>query len=332
MKQIRVALVGCGGFAREMHLPNLQADGRYHIHAAVDSNLEAAQGIAQKAGAAYFTDDIERVLADKQVEAVFVVTPHHLHADFSIRAAQAGKHVFCEKPMGLTEEECLAVAAAVREAGVKYTIGYNRAYAPFTRQARQLIAGLSGPVMVVHRMADWFPYNHGWLLDGSLSGGRVIGESGHALDMICQLIGQNPVRVYAEGGNLVGQGSLDTPDSAMITLGFANGSSGVMYLSSIANSGYPKEEVLVSCANHTLVIYNFERMQIVSPDGKQEFNLPKISKGQPELVSAFARAILEDLPSPNGIESALRTSRCTLAALRSISTHEVQYLMTDSSS
>jgi predicted dehydrogenase len=325
MTPIHVALVGCGSFARGLHLPNMHRDGRYRIRVAVDANLEAAKMVAEMEDAGC-TDDLDQALADPDVQAVFIVTPHHLHADFSVRAARAGKHIFCEKPMGLTEEECLAVAGAVRESGVKYTAGYNRSIAPFTMQARELLAGLNAPIMINHRMADWFPYSRGWLLEEKLSGGRVIGEAGHALDMICRLVGMDPVRVYAEGGNLVGQGDPGMPDSAIITLGFPDGSCGVMFLSSVANNGFPKEEVQITCANHTLVIYNFERMELFNPDGKQEFVLPAMNKGQAELVSAFADAILEDKPAPNGIEAALRTSRCTFGALRSIRTHQVEQL------
>ena len=226
--------------------------------------------------------------------------------------------------MGLTEAECQAVVTAVRQAGVQYTAGYNRGQAPFTHQARQVLDTLRAPVMVVHRIADWFPYRQGWLLDARLSGGRLIGEAGHALDMICGLVGQAPVRVYAEGANLVGAGAAETPDSAIITLGFANGSSGVLFLSSVANNKLMKEEIVVTCANHTIAIYNFERMDIHAPGGSQTFTLPQMDKGQLALVTAFAQAIRQAEPVPSGLEAALRASQCTFAALRAIRTGQVQ--------
>jgi predicted dehydrogenase len=325
-RKVRIAVVGFGGFTREVHLPNLQADGRYQVRAIVDPNPDIAEETALKEGTAYFTRDYHQVLQDSEVEAVFIITPHYLHAQLAVDAAQAGKHIFCEKPMGLSEEECLAVASAVQRAGVKYTAGYNRSVAPLTLEAHKILTDLDAPVMIMHRMADWFPYSQKWLLDGKLSGGRVIGEAGHALDMICQLIGQEPVRVYAEGGNLVGQGSPDVPDSAMITLGFPNGSTGSLFLSSIANNGYPKEEVLITCLNHTILIKNFESMVIYSVQGRQEITLPKMNKGQPELVGLFAQAIIDNTPAPNGLDTTLRTSRCTFAAVKSILTHQVQYL------
>ena len=326
MKKINIALIGCGSFARGVHLPNLRAEGRFCIRAVVDPDFEAARSVAEAEGAEYWSEGAERALSDPGVEAVFIVTPHHLHAKFAIQAAHAGKHIFCEKPMGMDEAECLAVEAAVRAAGVKYTVGYNRSLAPFTLQARCLLAGLQAPIMVFHRIADWFPYSRGWLLDASLSGGRLIGEAGHALDMICQLVGQDPVRVYAEGGNLVGIPPGETPDSAIITLGFPNGSAGVLFLSSIANNGFPKEEIQITCANHTLVINNFESMHIYSPEGNQAFTLPAMDKGQPALVSAFAQAVIEDTPAPSSLDAALRTSRCTFAALESIRTRQTQRL------
>ena len=275
MEMIRVGLIGCGSFAREVHLPNLMADTHFRLRAAADVNLKSARKVAEVGQAEYWTDRPEEVFADPAIDAVIIATPHFNHAELAIAAANNGKHVFCEKPMGLSAQDCWQVAQAVREAKIKYTAGYNRCMAPFTKQARRLLAELDAPILINHRIADWFPYSSGWLTDQALSGGRVVGEAGHALDMICHLVGKAPVRVYAEGGNLVRVISNGAPDSALITLGFDDGSAGVLFLSSIANNGLAKEEVLVSCANHTLQITNFERMVIFSPEGEQVFTLPK---------------------------------------------------------
>ncbi|WP_119071184.1 Gfo/Idh/MocA family protein [Aggregatilinea lenta] len=326
MTAINVALIGCGGFVYHTHLANLIANDNFRIHAAVDVNLDAAQDVAQRGGAAYWTADADRALNDPDVELVFIATPHHTHADLSIRAARAGKHIYCEKPMALDEAGCQAVIEAVNAAGVKYMAGYNRAVAPFTLEARALLAELDAPMMIYHRFADWNPYGHGWPLDEALSGGRLVGEGGHALDSICRLTGQDPVRVYAEGGNFAEPSVTQAPDSALITLGFPDGSTGVLYLSSIANNGFPKEEIQITCANHTIVIYGYERMVIYAPDGVRERTLPEADKGLAHLLDMMVRVIREDAPAPVGLDDALRTSRCTFAAVRAIRTRSLQHL------
>jgi predicted dehydrogenase len=290
----------------------------------VDINGDSARSSAEQAAAAYWTDDPERAFADEAVELAFIVTPHHTHADLSVRAARAGKHVFCEKPMGLNEAECAAVVAAVQRAGIKYVIGHNRTFAPFTRQAIELLRPLAAPMLICHRFADWNPYSRGWLLDERLSGGRVLGEGSHSLDMMCQLTGQSPIRVYAEGANLAAASPTGAADSALISLGFADGSSGVLFLSSVGNNGYPKEEVVITCANHTIAIQNFERMVVCAPAGQETFTLPKMDKGHRALLDAIARAIREETPIPNGVEEAWRTARLTFAAARAIRGHTVE--------
>ena len=321
---INIALFGCGGFVRHTHMANLLADDRFHIYATVDTDLAAAQNIAEECGAAYWTDDADRALSDPNVNLVFIVTPHHTHADLSIRAAEAGKHIFCEKPMGLNEEECSAVA--VCQAKVQYMIGHNRAVAPFILQANELLRRLQAPMLVYHRIADWNPYNRGWLLDEALSGGRVIGEGSHAVDMICQLAGQDPVRVYAEGGNFAEPNPTTSPDSAIITLGFPDESSGVVFLSSVANNAFAKEEVQITCANHTVVITNFQHMHIYAPEGKQGVSLPAADKGHRTELDYLARAILEGITTPQGVQEGLRAAHCTFAAIRSIRTQKLQWL------
>lgn len=326
MSVIKIALIGCGGFVYHTHLANLLASERFSIHATVDVNPGAAQDVAQKGGAAYWTDDVDRVFNDPDIELVFIATPHHTHADLSIRAAEAGKHIYCEKPMALDEAGCRAVIDAVQAAGVKYMAGYNRAVAPFTLQARALLAQLAAPMMIYHRFADYNPYSHGWLIDESLSGGRLVGEAGHALDMMCRLAGQDPVRVYAEGGNFAETSPTQAPDSACITLGFPDGSTGVLFMSSVANNAFPKEEVHVTCANHTVVIDSFERMTIYGPDGPDERTLTQADKGLAHMLDEMYGAIREDKPTPVGLDAAWRASICTFAAVRAIRTRELQQL------
>lgn len=323
---LNVALIGCGGIVRSVHLPNMMADPRLHVRAAVDLDLDAARLVANTSGAEYWTDDVGRAIADPRVDLVFIATPHHTHASLCVQAARAGKHIFCEKPMGLDEEECLAVAEAVTTAGVTYAAGYNRAVAPFVLRTREILAPLQAPMLIYHRVADWNPYGHGWPLDERKSGGRVIGEGGHGLDMICRLVGKDPVRVYAEGGSLAEPNAGGAPDSAVITLAFPDGSSGVELLSSVGNNAFPKEEIQITCVNHTIVIYAFQRMAVYGPEGEEVVSLPEADKGHRALLDLVARAITEGTSPPTGVGEALRASRCTFAALRSIRAGEPQRL------
>lgn len=323
MSVINVGLIGCGSFVRHTHLANLLANKRLRLYATADVNADAARQIASEGHAAYATDDVERVFRDPDVEMVFICTPHFNHADLSVRAAQAGKHIYCEKPLGLTEDECRSVSEAVQKAGVKFIGGYNRAVAPFTQQARGILGPLNAPMLIVHRIADWNPYSTSWLLNEHLSGGRIVGEGGHAVDMICRLTGQNPIRVYAEGGNFAEPSATGAADSALINIGFPDGSAGVIMLSSVGNNAFPKEEIQITCANHTIVIYNFERMVVCGPNGQETFALPEMDKGLKAMLDLAADVVGKGLPTPVGVNEAWRATKVTLAAARSIRTRQV---------
>jgi predicted dehydrogenase len=326
MNAVNVALIGCGSFVRHTHLANLRANEQFRLYATADINPDAARQIAEESGAAYWTDDPQRAINDPNVELVFICTPHHTHAELTICAAQAGKHIYCEKPLGLTEDECQLVNEAVETAGVKYVGGYNRALAPFTLKAREILEPLHAPMLIYHRMADWNPYNTGWLIDERKSGGRIVGEAGHLVDMMCRLVGQGPVRVYAEGGNFAEPSATGAPDSATISLGFPDGSSGVILLSSVANNAFPKEEIQITCANHTLVIANHERMVICAPTGQETITLPEMDKGLKAMLDRTAHVVRDNVPSPVGVAEAWRACRVTMAAVRSIRTRQLERL------
>src|SRR5579859_340014 len=117
-KPIGVAVVGCGGFATGMHIPNLAALPAYRLHAVADVDEGRAQRVAAQYGLAYATADYTRLLRDPAVELVVITTPHNEHAAMAIAAARAGKHILLEKPMGMSAVETGAVVRAVREAGV----------------------------------------------------------------------------------------------------------------------------------------------------------------------------------------------------------------------
>lgn len=324
MRPFATALIGCGGFVRHTHLHNLIRHPGFRLHAAVDLDEAAAEDVGKQAGAHYWTTEARRVLDDPEVDLVFIATPHHTHAQLSIQAAEAGKHVYCEKPMALCVEDCHAVIKAVRESGVHYVAGYNRATAPFTLQLQALLRELGKPLLCLHRFADYNPYGAGWLIDESLSGGRLVGEAGHALDFLCRLVGQDPVRVWAEGGNFAEPSPTGAPDSALITVGFPDSSAGTLLLSSVGNNGYPKEEVQLTCANHTAVIRGFESMEIHSPGGTEVRRLPEADKGNYSMLTAVEKMLRGAGTNPAGLREAYRTSLLTFAAVRAIREEAVQ--------
>lgn len=322
-KRINVAIVGCGSFAKGVHIPNMAANSKYRLYAACDVVEDVAREIAEEYQMAYATTDYKRILEDSRVDLVVITTRHDLHAQQSTQAARAKKHILCEKPMALTLEDCHEGMKVVRENKVKYTIGYNRGLAPLVTKARKILQDKGKPIAIYHRMAN-FITDH-WLLDGKIGGGRVVGEGCHVLDLFCVLAGSEPIRIYAEGGAFTQNKSDVVPDTQVVTLSFQNNSIATMLLSSVGNNNAPKESIEIFCGQTTIFIDDFKQMRIWDGNAPvQTVNLPSQDKGHAIEIDLLADAILNDTPPPNGPENACRAALLSFKVLEAIQTNHVQ--------
>ena len=309
MRPLRTGLIGCGGFARGMHVPNLKKNAKYAIHAVADINADAAKALGTEVGASYATTDIGKILADKDIDVVFITTRHDSHAELSIRTAQAGKHILCEKPMGLDREECRAVAAAVKKAGVKYTVGYNRGMAPLVTKARDLLKTATGKKMIYHRI-QCLCAEDSWTHDPKTGGGRFVGEGCHIFDLLCELVQSPPVSVYAAGGIFLDPKKVKIPDSAIVTVTFADGSVGTTLIASAGCSSFPKEATEIYCAGRAIYINDFKEMSYFGFENQERARLEysAVDKGQASEIDQLADAILNDTEPPNGLLKAARSA------------------------
>jgi len=309
MKTINVGMIGCGGFARGMHIPNLKKNPKFRIYAAMDIDQAVADQVAKDTGAEYATTDLHKLLADPSIHAVFITTRHDSHAALSIQAAKAGKHILCEKPMGLHREECRALAEAVNKAGVKYTVGYNRGMAPLVTKAGELLKTVSGKKMIYHRIQAAFPEDS-WTHDPKIGGGRFVGEGCHIFDLLCELVQAPPVMVYAAGGTFLNPAIVKIPDSGIVTLTFADGSVGTTLIASAGCAAFPKEVTEIYCAGRAIYINDFREMSYFGFEAQERARLEygATNKGQAVEIDQLADAIINDTEPPNGLVKAARAA------------------------
>lgn len=317
MKKINVGMIGCGGFARALHIPILQENSKYRIHATMDLQKDIAEQVASEVQAEYSTSDVSRILDDKKIDAVFIITRHDSHADLTIQAAQAGKHIMCEKPMGLNAAECKAVADAVKSNGVKYTVGYNRGMARFITKASEMLKELADKKLIYHRIQAPFPADH-WIHDPQIGGSRIIGEGCHIFDLICELADCEPKSVFAAGGLFLASEKVTVPDSGIVTIKFEDGSVGCTLIASAGCADLPKESTEIYCNGRGIHIDDFKAMTCCGfhEDEQTKITLKKQDKGHAVEIDKFADAILNDSQSPNGVVQAAR------AAIISFKVHE----------
>lgn len=309
MRTLNVGLIGCGGFARGCHIPNLKKNPKYSIVAAMDINGSMAEQTATDCKAKYWTTDLNRLLSDKNIDVVFITTRHDSHAPLTIRAANAGKHILCEKPMGMNRDECKAIVDAVKKNHVKYTVGYNRGLAPMITKARDFLKGMSQKKMIYHRIQAPFPEDS-WTHDPNIGGGRFVGEGCHIFDLLCELVASPPVSVYAAGGIFLDPAKVKIPDSGIVTLTFADGSVGATLIASAGCNTFPKEFTEIYCANKAIYINNFQEMEYSGFDGQDHvrFGFNAVDKGHYIEIDQLADAIFNDTESPNGLVKATRAA------------------------
>ena len=322
---VQSAVIGCGSFARYIHLPNIVSSPDYDLYAVVDTDLARARDAADKFDAPNFSSDYRSMLSDPEVELVIICTPHNQHAPMALDAVNAGKHVLVEKPMAMKLEELLPIVEAVRKQRVTFTVGLNRRYAPVSRKAKQLLEGRKYPLLTNYRIVDDI-WRHPWALDPAIGGGRLISEAVHVFDVCSYLVGCEPVRIYAEGGNLSHPEIPDTQDNAVITMKFADGSIAGITIGDLGNPAYPKDRIELFLGERTVLIDNYQLLEAYGFEGEHNIALPEVDKGFVQELVELAAAIREQRPAQVTEVDGARATLCAIKAIEAIKTGQAQAL------
>ena len=238
MAKLGVGIVGCGGMGASLArgVGELEtADVVACFDEAGDKAQELAATTGSRAAASY-----EEMLTDEAVGAVAVASPQFAHAACTLAAARAGKHVFCEKPMATSLEDCDAMIAACREAGVTLMVGQVCRYHAVHGKVQELVASgeLGRPIcMIVRRIGGGWGdrWSQHWRLQRGLSGGNLMEVHAHEIDFMRFVCG-DVERVYAAGGLYLDQ-RLDYPDLALVTMHFASGAKGFLHSGQVSAIG-----------------------------------------------------------------------------------------------
>jgi len=304
---LRVAFVGAGNYASSMLLPHLVERDGVDLTAVVTTTALSGANAQHKFGFARATTDLDAVLGDTSIDAVFVVTRHSSHAALTRRALLAGKAVFVEKPLALTGDELSGVLAAVEESGNdRLQVGFNRRFAPLLREAKERFGARSGPASLRY-LVNAGRLDHGsWYLRQDTEGSRFAGEGGHFIDTASWLLDADPVSVYAvaaPGG-----------DDLQVVLRYPDGSTAAISYVTSGPSGFPKETLDLLADGRALRLDDFVRASVHSPRRWVSSRLPKArDKGQNAQLAAFVRAVRTGGPMPVPLESLAATTAATLA-------------------
>ncbi len=193
-RTIKWGLIGCGDVAERKGGPALYSVEHSQLWAIASRQLSKAEDFAERHGAQRAYDSVEALLADASVDTIYIATPVFLHASLTIMAANAGKHVLCEKPMAMNPGECQGMIEACRRNGVSLQIAYYRPTYPNIQEMKRLLeSGVIGePILAEVRNHSTFRPTPGknWKTDLPYSGGGVLMDIGsHRLDLLRYLFG-----------------------------------------------------------------------------------------------------------------------------------------------
>jgi myo-inositol 2-dehydrogenase/D-chiro-inositol 1-dehydrogenase len=237
--ELSVGLIGLGGKGRS-HAVNLAALPGVRIAALCDVESAMIDQARRQLGAAgeasYGTTDAAGIFDDRNVDAVVISTQHDSHAPLTIAAAEAKKHILCEKPLALTLDECLAMERAVRANGVQLVMGFNHRHRALVQLARQRVPQ---PRFINASFVDLRWPDDFWAVDPIKGGGNVLSQGCHAVDLLNYFAGADPVRVYATGGVMSHDPAVTpTIDTVMATVTYANGVLAVLVLGDFGPAPY----------------------------------------------------------------------------------------------
>jgi predicted dehydrogenase/threonine dehydrogenase-like Zn-dependent dehydrogenase len=309
-----VAVVGAGNYAARVLIPALARSGARLVGIASYGGVSAAR-LGHKYRFSTVTTDTAALLSDPRVNTVVVATRHDTHAAFVQQALAAGKHVFVEKPLGLTAGEIESIEAALQAAPGPQRpllmVGFNRRFAPQIVRMKALLQAAPGPKsFIVTVNAGAVPADH-WTQAAAVGGGRIIGEGCHFVDLLRFLAGA-PIGHWdlATAGTAVTGGR---EDQVSITLKFTDGSTGTLHYFSNGHASFPKERIEAFCSGRVLQLDNFRRLRAYGWSGFTTMNLWRQDKGQRACLAAFLTAIREGRDSPIPIDELLEVSRITIA-------------------
>ncbi|MDB5807256.1 MAG: oxidoreductase domain protein [Betaproteobacteria bacterium] len=226
MAKLRWGIIGAGEIAQRNVVPALRLLQDAEVTAVMSRRLDSAQAFAAKNEIAAAYDTLDAILADPQVDAVYIATPNHLHPEQAVAAARAGKHVMCDKPMALEVADCERMIEAAERHGVRLGVVFQNRYHPAHIAARQQAqAGVLGEVQYASaQLCVGRPRGHwkGWRLDPAAAGsGAIVGQAVHPVDLLRYLMDSEVTEVQCMSDQKMPERPVD--DMCYALLRFANG-------------------------------------------------------------------------------------------------------------
>lgn len=318
---VGVAFIGAGSYAQSYLLPNIPKDKDILLRGVMTSSGTTSRTVAEKFRFEFCTSNGSDILNNKDINTVFITTRHNTHADYVIKALEAGKNVYVEKPLCINESELEEIFNTYNSSLNTHhsslpllMVGFNRRFSPLARILKEKVG--SGPMSMIYRVNAGAIPADSWIQDKKIGGGRIVGEVCHFIDFLTFINGSIPDKVYAS--------ALPDPaekeDTVNINLDFKNGSVGAISYFSNGPKSLFKEYVEVYQAGVTAVLKDFKELQVYGSGKRFKKSLFGQDKGQRMMVKAFVDSVRNGRPSPIPFEDIHAVTLTTFKIIESIRT------------
>jgi len=332
LDRVRLGIIGAGNFANATLLPAIKTLSGLELVGIASSGGLSARSAADRFGFTYCTTDDQAILEDNRINTVAILTRHHDHARQVVAALNAGKHVFVEKPLCLTEEELSEIVQvySVLPGGDDVTaraapsvpsspylmVGFNRRFAPFVQELKQHVQRLREPLMLCYRVNAGYISPEHWTQDPQQSGGRLLGEACHFIDLLIYLSGSEPARVTTQALPDSGHYS---KDNLLVTMEFTDGSLGTVTYVANGDKAFGKECLEVFGGGLSARLEDY-RTLIIYHGGHRVKRVARLrqDKGHQAELQALVAYLTGGGPQPISFDDIVRSTRATLAAQRSL--------------
>jgi predicted dehydrogenase/threonine dehydrogenase-like Zn-dependent dehydrogenase len=299
---IGVSFIGAGNFARGVLLKNLKSLPGIEYRGILTASGQSAVSAGNKYGFAFCTSSAEEIFADPATDAVFIATRHSQHADLVVKALNAGKAVFVEKPLAINMDQLEQVREAAAKSSRGVMVGFNRRFAPMAVALKKHFTGIH-PLSVHYRVnAGTIPAEH-WVADPA-EGGRIVGEGCHFLDFFAFLTDSEPVSVDRIAVDR------NSPDDVQLLLTYANGSVCHLTYTTTGAKATSKERVEVFGGGRSGILDDYRSLQLDTGSKRVVNQKAWLSqdKGHAAEIAQFIEAVAQNRPMPISLESLISTT------------------------
>lgn len=317
-----VGFVGAGNYATTHLLPHLQKHDDVRFRGLVSGGGASARASAEKFGFSYCASSVEELLADDEINALFIATRHATHAELVNRGLRAGKHVFVEKPLAVSQEQLNEIREAYQDANARRAtglmVGLNRRFAPLVSEMREHFA--TSPIhQMIYRINSGHISTSSWMHRPEQGGGMLVGEMCHFVDLMMFLSGDVPTHVTAYAAR-VDREDVSDHDNLSISVKFERGAVGILCYNTVGTKAAGKERFEVYGGGRVGWLDDFRSLQLGHDRDTKRTKKWSQDKGREQQITQTVAAFREKGRAPIPFRELDLGMRVIFAARQSLST------------